>query len=102
MDAASRAAPFWTAIADRLTGAEVSVAAGQYTCTADGLPLIGGCAVEGLLFHTGDNGWGIEGGPEAGRRLAAMVAGAAPDDATNPYRLARPSAAAGAPRTVTY
>jgi glycine/D-amino acid oxidase-like deaminating enzyme len=102
MDAASRAAPFWSDIADRLTGAEVSLAAGQYTCTADGRPLIGGCAVEGLFFHAGDNGWGIEGGPEAGRRLAAIVAGAAPDDTTNPYRLARPAAAAGAPRTVTY
>ena len=102
MDAASRAVPFWATIADRLTGPEVGLAAGQYTCTADGLPLIGGCSVEGLFFHTGDNGWGIEGGPEAGRRLAAIVAGVEPDDATNPYRLHRPTAAAGAPRTVTY
>ncbi|MCJ7710077.1 MAG: FAD-binding oxidoreductase [Chloroflexi bacterium] len=102
MDAASRAVPFWSTIADRLTGPEVSLAAGQYTCTADGRPLIGGCEIEGLYFHTGDNGWGIESGPEAGRRLAAIVAGAEPDDATNPYRLRRPTAAAGAPRTVTY
>ncbi|HEY5435465.1 MAG TPA: FAD-binding oxidoreductase [Candidatus Limnocylindrales bacterium] len=102
MDAASRAVPFWSTIADRLTGPEVSLAAGQYTCTADGLPLIGGCDIEGLYFHTGDNGWGIEGGPEAGRRLAAIVAGAEPDDASNPYRLDRPTAAQGAPRTVTY
>lgn len=102
MDAASRAVPFWADIAARLTGAEVGVAAGQYTCTADGLPLIGGSAIEGLYLHTGDNGWGIEGGPEAGRRLAAIVAGVAPDDATNPYRLARPGVAAGAPRLVTY
>jgi glycine/D-amino acid oxidase-like deaminating enzyme len=102
MDAASRAVPFWAGIADRLTGSEVSVAAGQYTCTADGLPLIGGCSVEGLYLHTGDNGWGIEGGPEAGRRLAAIVAGAAADDATNRYRLDRPSLADGAPRVVTY
>lgn len=102
MDAASRAVPFWAQIAQRLTGAEVSVAAGQYTCTADGLPLIGGCSIEGLYLHTGDNGWGIEGGPEAGRRLAAIVAGAAYDDATNPYRLDRPSLAGGAPRVVTY
>lgn len=102
MDAAGRAVPFWSAIADRLTGSEVSVAAGQYTCTADGLPLIGGCGVEGLFFHTGDNGWGIEGGPEAGSRLAAIVAGSLADDATNPYRLDRPGVAAGAPRAVTY
>jgi sarcosine oxidase subunit beta len=102
MDAASRAIPFWSTIADRLTGPEVGLDAGQYTCTADGLPLIGGCEIDGLYFHTGDNGWGIEGGPEAGRRLAAIVAGAAHDDATNPYRLDRPSVADGAPRVVTY
>ena len=102
MDAASHAAPFWVAIADRVSGAEVGVAAGQYTCTADGRPLIGGCEVGGLFFHTGDNGWGIEGGPEAGRRLAAIVSGAEPDDEHNPYRLDRATVAAGAPRTVTY
>lgn len=101
MDAASRAVPFWGTIADRLTAAELSLSAGQYTCTADGLPIVGGCGVEGLFLHTGDNGWGIEAGPEAGRRLAAIVAGAMPNDATNPFRLDRP-AAAGAPRTVTY
>ena len=102
MDAASQAVPFWGAIADRLTADEVNIGAGQYTCTADGLPLIGGTPVDGLYLHTGDNGWGIEGGPEAGRRLAALVAGSLPDDATNPYRLERPSLAAGAIRTVTY
>jgi sarcosine oxidase subunit beta len=102
MDAASRAVPFWGNIADRLTSAEVTLAAGQYTCTADGLPFIGGCVIDGLYFHTGDNGWGIEGGPESGRRLAAIVAGDLADDSTNPYRLDRPSAAAGATRTVTY
>jgi sarcosine oxidase, subunit beta len=102
MDAASLAAPFWGAIAERLTAAQISLSAGQYTCTADGRPIIGGCAIEGLYIHAGDNGWGIEGGPEAGRRLAAIVAGAAPDDATNPFRLDRPATASGAPRTVTY
>ena len=102
MDAASRAVPFWATIADRLTGAEVSLAAGQYTCTADGRPLIGGCGIGGLFFHTGDNGWGIEGGPGAGEHLAGIVAGVTPDDDRNPYRLNRASAAADAARTVTY
>ena len=102
MDAASQAVPFWGAIADRLTADEVKIGAGQYTCTADGLPLIGGTPADGLYLHTGDNGWGIEGGPEAGRRLAAIVAGVLPDDEANPYRLDRPSLAAGATRTVTY
>jgi glycine/D-amino acid oxidase-like deaminating enzyme len=71
-------------------------------CTADGRPLIGGCAIDGLHLHTGDNGWGIEGGPEAGRRLAGIVAGVLADDETNPYRLDRAGVAAGAPRLVTY
>ncbi|MEI7744748.1 MAG: FAD-binding oxidoreductase [Chloroflexota bacterium] len=102
MDTAARAVPFWSAIADRLTGAEVGLAAGQYTTTSDGRPLIGGTPVDGLFVHTGDNGWGIEGGPEAGRRLAAIVAGAAPDDERNPYRLDRPGVAHGAARAVTY
>jgi glycine/D-amino acid oxidase-like deaminating enzyme len=102
MEAASRLVPFWAAIADRLTAVEVNVSAGQYTVTADGRPILGGCAVAGLFFHAADNGWGIEGGPEAGRRLAAIVAGTLPDDASNAYRLDRPGIAAGAPRLVTY
>ncbi len=103
MDAAERAVPFWGAIAERLTAGEVNLGAGQYTCTADGLPLLGGTPVEGLYLHTGDNGWGIEGGPGAAMHLARIVAGTDPDDAANPYRLDRPTlAAAGAPRTVTY
>ncbi len=102
MDAASRAVPFWAAIAERLTADEVHLGAGQYTCTADGLPLLGGTPVEGLYLHAGDNGWGIEGGPGAAQHLAAIIAGERPDDATNPYRLARPALSAGATRTVTY
>jgi sarcosine oxidase subunit beta len=102
MDAASRSVPFWAAIAGRLTASEINLAAGQYTCTADGLPILGASPVEGLYLHSGDNGWGIEGGPEAGRRLAAIVAGDAPDDERNPYRLERPGVAAGAGGTVTY
>lgn len=102
MDAASRSVPFWADIADRLTAAELNLAAGQYTCTADGLPILGGCGLEGLYLHTGDNGWGIEGGPEAGRRLAAIIAGTAPDDERNPYRLDRPGVVAGGGGTVTY
>jgi sarcosine oxidase subunit beta len=102
MDAAAKAVPFWAAIAERLSADEVNLGAGQYTCTADGLPLIGGTPVDGLFLHTGDNGWGIEGGPEAARRLAGILAGTRPDDATNPYRLDRPTLAADATRTVTY
>ena len=102
MDAASRAVPFWAAIAGRLTADEVNLGAGQYTCTADGLPLLGGTPLEGLYLHTGDNGWGIEGGPGAAMHLAGIIGGSIPDDATNPYRLDRPSLAAGAARTITY
>jgi sarcosine oxidase, subunit beta len=102
MDAASRAVPFWAAIAERLTADEVKLGAGQYTCTSDGLPLLGGTPIDGLYLHTGDNGWGIEGGPGAAAHVAAIIAGEVADDAANPYRLDRPSLAAGATRTVTY
>jgi glycine/D-amino acid oxidase-like deaminating enzyme len=103
MDAAGRSVPFWAAIASRLTASEINLAAGQYTCTADGLPILGGSPVEGLYLHSGDNGWGIEGGPEAGRRLADIVAGDAPDDERNPYRLDRPGLLVGdGTGTVTY
>lgn len=102
MDTAARAVPFWARIAERATAADVRVAAGQYTTTADGRPILGRAPIDGLWLHTGDNGWGIEGGPEAGRRLAAMITGAMPDDASNPYRLGRPGVAPGAARGTTY
>ena len=42
--------------------------------TADGKPIIGAAGgVDGLFVHGGDNGWGVESAPEAGRRLAEIV-----------------------------
>ena len=102
MEAAGRLVPFWRDLAGRLTRAEVSVGAGQYTVTADGLPIIGPTGgVDGLFIHGADNGWGVESAPEAGRRLAAIVVAgrAAPDD---PFRIGRPSIVASAGRTITY
>jgi sarcosine oxidase subunit beta len=102
MNAAARLVPFWATLADRVKRSEITLGAGQYTNTADGLPLI--CAadqVAGLYFHTGDNGWGIESAPEAGRRLAALVTAGEPS-ADNPYGLDRPSLLEKASRTVTY
>jgi sarcosine oxidase subunit beta len=102
MDAAGRLVPFWRDLAGRLTGAEVSVGAGQYTVTADGRPIIGPTGgIDGLFMHGGDNGWGVESAPEAGRRSAAAVlaGGTAPDD---PFRIDRPSLATHAGRTITY
>ena len=94
--------PFWRDLADRLTQAEVSVGAGQYTVTADGLPIIGATGgVDGLFIHGADNGWGVESAPEAGRRLAAIVVAGA-DSPENPFRIDRPSIVASAGRTVTY
>jgi sarcosine oxidase subunit beta len=102
MDAAGRLVPFWRDLAERLASAEVSVGAGQYTVTADGLPIIGMApAVEGLFIHGADNGWGIESAPEAGRRLAAIVL-AGRDGPDNPYRVDRPSIIAPEARTITY
>ena len=102
MDAAGRLVPFWRELAERLTQAEVSLGAGQYTVTADGRPIIGAVpGVDGLYVHGGDNGWGVESAPEAGRRLAAIVV-AGSDDAANPFRVDRPSIAAPLERAITY
>jgi sarcosine oxidase subunit beta len=102
MDAAGRLVPFWRELAGRLTQAEVSLGAGQYTVTADGRPVIGAVpGIDGLYVHGGDNGWGVESAPEAGRRLAAIVLAGA-DDAANPFRVDRPSIAAPTDRAITY
>jgi len=102
MDAAGRLVPFWRDLAGRLTQAEVSLGAGQYTVTADGLPIIGATGgVDGLYMHGADNGWGVESAPEAGRRLAAAVL-AGRDDPSNTYRIDRPSIVEATGRTITY
>jgi glycine/D-amino acid oxidase-like deaminating enzyme len=102
MDAAGRLVPFWRDLAERLTQAEVSVGAGQYTVTSDGKPVIGAISgVDGLFMHGADNGWGVESAPEAGRRLAAIVA-AGRDTPDNPFRFDRPSIADPLARTITY
>jgi sarcosine oxidase subunit beta len=102
MDAAGRLVPFWRNLAERLTRAEVSVGAGQYTVTSDGLPIIGQAPdVEGLFVHGADNGWGVESAPEAGRRLAAIVLSGR-DGPDNPFRVDRPSSVVPDTRTITY
>jgi sarcosine oxidase subunit beta len=102
MDAAGRLVPFWRDLAERLTQAEVSVGAGQYTVTSDGRPIIGAAPrVEGLFVHSGDNGWGVESAPEAGRRLAAIVL-AGRDGPDNPFRIDRPSSVVLTTAAITY
>jgi sarcosine oxidase subunit beta len=102
MDAAGRLVPFWRDLAERLTQAEVSVGAGQYTVTSDGRPIIGlAPGVEGLFVHGADNGWGVESAPEAGRRLAAIVL-AGRDGPDNPFRIDRPSSLAPETGATTY
>lgn len=102
MDAAGRLVPFWRNLAERLTQAEVSVGAGQYTVTSDGRPIIGAApGVEGLFVHGADNGWGVESAPEAGRRLAAIVL-AGRDGPDNPFRMDRPSSVVPETGTITY
>jgi sarcosine oxidase, subunit beta len=102
MDAAGRLVPFWQDLAERLTQAEVSVGAGQYTVTSDGRPIIGAIGgVDGLFMHGADNGWGVESAPEAGRRLAAVVL-AGTDGPDNPFRIDRPSIVDPQNRTITY
>jgi sarcosine oxidase subunit beta len=102
MDAAGRLVPFWRDLAERLTQAEVSVGAGQYTVTSDGRPIIGAAPdVKGLFVHGADNGWGVESAPEAGRRLAAIVL-AGRDGPDNPFRIDRPSSVTPETATITY
>lgn len=102
MDAAGRLVPFWRDLAERLTQAEVSLGAGQYTVTSDGRPIIGATGgVAGLFMHGADNGWGVESAPEAGRRLAAIVLGGE-DGPDNPFRIDRPSIVEPTEKTVTY
>jgi sarcosine oxidase subunit beta len=102
MDAAGRLTPFWRSIAENVTQSEISLAAGQYTMTADGRPIIGATGdVDGLFVHGGDNGWGVESAPEAGRRLAEIVVRGR-DSAHNPFRIDRPSLLEPKARRVTY
>jgi sarcosine oxidase, subunit beta len=102
MDAVGRLVPFWLELAERLTQAEVSLGAGQYTTTSDGRPIIGAIGgLDGLFMHGADNGWGVESAPEAGRRLAEIVL-AGTDRADNPFRIDRPSIVHPAERTITY
>jgi sarcosine oxidase subunit beta len=102
MDAAGHLAPFWRDAAERVTKADISLGAGQYTMSQDGLPIIGATGgVDGLYMHGADNGWGVESAPEAGRRLAEIVL-AGVDGPDNPFRIGRPSIADPPTKTVTY
>ncbi len=88
LDACARISPFWGEIARTLRANEVKVAAGQYSITPDGKPLIGASQISGLYFLTGDNGFGIESAPQAARHLAQLLTGALSEQA-NPFRLDR-------------
>lgn len=89
LEGAARLTPFFREVAARLTRDRVSVAAGQYTCTPDGKPLIGACpGVEGLYVLTGDNGYGIESAPQAARHLVELLTGRLPE-AENRFRVDR-------------
>ncbi|GBD07995.1 4-methylaminobutanoate oxidase (formaldehyde-forming) [Candidatus Thermoflexus japonica] len=90
LEGAARLTPFFREVAARLTRDRVSVAAGQYTCTPDGKPLIGGCPpVDGLYVLTGDNGYGIESAPQAARHLVEVLTGRLPEP-ENRFRVHRP------------
>lgn len=89
LDACARITPFWREVADNLRSKEVSVAAGQYSITPDGKPLIGASAMDGLYFMTGDNGFGVESAPQAARHLAQLITGELSEN-DNPFRVDRP------------
>jgi sarcosine oxidase, subunit beta len=81
----SRLAPFWKKIASSISSENVRIIAGQYTCTADARPHIGALDPPGLFAHTGDNGWGVESAPEAGRLLAESVRTRGESDRGSPF-----------------
>lgn len=89
MEGGARLTPFWSDVARSLRSSDVKVAAGQYSITPDGKPLIGAAReIQGLYFLTGDNGFGIESAPQAARHLVRLINGDLLQ-ADNPFRLHR-------------
>lgn len=89
LDGAARLTPFWARVAENLRRQDVTIGAGQYTCTPDGKPIIGPCPeVSGLFFNTACNGYGIESCPQGCRHLVDLITGQA-SDTDNPFRLGR-------------
>lgn len=89
IDACGRLTPFWREVGQSLRASQVKVAAGQYSITPDGKPLIGPAReIRGLYFLTGDNGFGIEAAPQAARHLVRIMCGELPET-ENPFRLDR-------------
>lgn len=86
---AGRLSPFWNQAASLLKKSNLNLCAGQYTYTPDHMPIVGPCPlVTGLFINTGYSGHGIMGAPEAGRRLADLIAGEA-SDSENPFSFER-------------
>lgn len=82
---AGRLSPFWQTAPDLLVKSNLNLTAGQYTYSPDHMPLIGHHpCVPGLAVNTGFSGHGIMSAPEAGRRLALMLAGKYTGE--NPFR----------------
>ena len=88
MDACARVSPFWDEVASQLHSGDVKIAAGQYSITPDSKPLIGESQIGGLYFLTGDNGFGVESGPQAARHLIKIMTGELSPQ-QNPFRLDR-------------
>lgn len=90
LEACARITPIWRQVAAQIRANQVKVAAGQYSITPDGKPLIGAAGqIEGLYFLTGDNGFGIEAGPQAARHLVRLILGELAES-ENAFRLDRP------------
>jgi len=89
LEGAARLSPFWAQVAETLKREEVTIGAGQYTCTLDGKPIIGPCPdVQGLFFNTACNGYGIESCPQGCQHLVGLITGQL-SDADNPFRFGR-------------
>jgi glycine oxidase len=73
----SEAARLWPAVANGRFG---SAWAGLRPGTPDGMPILGGCGIEGLFFATGHYRHGVLLAPATARRLADALTGRAADD----------------------
>ncbi len=93
LDKVSRLSPFWLRVAEGLRKQDVSITAGQYVYTPDGLPLIGPVDEPSGLYLNCGYGEGMMLCAGAAQRLAGLAGGEL-KNGSNPFRPGRFSAEA--------
>lgn len=99
IDSVAPLVPFWRAHQHEIRGGHLR--SGSLLVTGDGGPLIGALPGQPRLWvNSGYGGHGLMASPEGARRLAAMVAGAAPDIPFAPERFLNGTPIVPEPMTV--